>query len=112
MTSKSSSEFDLRRKVVVVLKKSHSPATPGSPKTPNSANSFQGPREFFAFLIKIEVTARKNAQGRSYLLGKQAASSHEPAFIRHSPAHSAIMWYVSFLYACLRKLASFVADIR
>ncbi|VDO68146.1 unnamed protein product [Heligmosomoides polygyrus] len=46
MTSKSSSEFDLRRKVVVVLKKSHSPATPGSPKTPNSANSFQGPPIF------------------------------------------------------------------
>ncbi|EYC16702.1 hypothetical protein Y032_0032g2446 [Ancylostoma ceylanicum] len=46
MTTKSASEFDLRRKVVVGFKKSQSPASPSTPKTPNSTSSFQEPPMF------------------------------------------------------------------
>ncbi|RCN24566.1 hypothetical protein ANCCAN_29736 [Ancylostoma caninum] len=46
MTTKSASEFDLRRKVVVGFKKSQSPASPSTPKTPNSTSSFQEPPIF------------------------------------------------------------------
>ncbi|WKY15170.1 hypothetical protein Q1695_000566 [Nippostrongylus brasiliensis] len=40
MTSKSSSEFDIRRKIIIP-KNQQSPGTPSSPKTPNSSCSYR-----------------------------------------------------------------------